>query len=846
LILSEERKRLEDALSRIGRIKVAVLEQTTRRELRHSLRVGRFHIVHFMGHGVGFDPETGEGALLLDSPEDRALPLSATGFAELFEGIEAPLLVVLNACETAGTAERVDPVRSVAASLVVAGLPAVLAQRSAIQDEAALILAEELYRQIAQGDSIEAAVTEGRLALRSERPNTTAWAIPALFIRPVPGDLPLATETPIVQAALPPDEPAGGPPRFVQKENRETQGTPENAGRSDVSNSGHLSVSPYAQGAFRTISAAVTAATEGSTVEIQPGIYRETVTIRKPLRIVGAAAETTILETTDQPAIVVEEAACEISGLKIIRRDTKRLINPHDLENLEAETKKLGPSDGRIDDSDPVAVVVKSGGHLKLDFCVVTAVNGVGCGVENADLKLASCQIIGCGLIGIAVSVGATASIDKCTLLGNGMTAVNATKAKHVYISKSRMSQALAPLSFDKVDANIDHCEIDHGRLGMFLCDSNVIAHNCHIHDCEMTGVLCKGASTGLIAECELTAIALQAFKIEDSASIRLVSNQSTDTKLHVHVSGSATPSVASCSFSGGLTGVLVEENANAIVTSSSFKDCNCALQTSGQGGLSAEDCSIASIKATAIEFYGLRKATALLCRIEDCQIGVGCGEGTEVEIDGCSIRQCSMKAVVAASGSSVTINHSTLCNNEGGGAAHGATLRITDSSINGNKHNGIIARQSTLELSECRIEENELGVAVLEGSKLSYPAPSIVQDNQCQWLIDDGSTIEGVLAAQEADALNEALRNNRLDAADEIVIKEMRRVAGIECFDTQEKVNKIPEIFLHSIHQIWQRSGHGPIFRRDWITGGRKGVLKEGRFFGPTWLCKRFWDLYL
>ncbi len=216
LDLPAERRKIEEDLSKVSGIEFVVLEQTTLRDLRLRLR-GKpsFHIVHFMGHGVGFDEESGEGALLLDSPGGEVARLSATGLTEMFEDLAAPALVVLNACETALTSGGVDPIRSVAASLVVAGLPAVLAQRTAIQDDAALILAEELYRRLAQDEPIEAAVAEARRALRLERWGTTEWAIPALFVRPAPGEvLPHPVEALVKETTPPPSsrEPAASEP----------------------------------------------------------------------------------------------------------------------------------------------------------------------------------------------------------------------------------------------------------------------------------------------------------------------------------------------------------------------------------------------------------------------------------------------------------------------------------------------------------------------------------------------------------------------------------------------------------------------------------------------------------
>jgi CHAT domain len=188
LALSSERIKIEHAFSRIKRTRIEVLKQATLQEMRLRLRDGRFHIVHFMGHGIQFDEATGEGALLFESPRGEVDRLSATKLAELFEDLEAPLLVVLNACHTAVTPEGVDPLRSVAASLVVAGLPAVLAHRAPIWDDSALILAEELYLRLAQGDPIEAAVAEARRALRLEERGTTDWTVPSLFVRPVPAE----------------------------------------------------------------------------------------------------------------------------------------------------------------------------------------------------------------------------------------------------------------------------------------------------------------------------------------------------------------------------------------------------------------------------------------------------------------------------------------------------------------------------------------------------------------------------------------------------------------------------------------------------------------------------------
>lgn len=198
LDLSGERKRIEQAFSSHADIDVEVIEHTTRKELRRRIREEKFHIVHYMGHGE-HDEADRTGALTLESPEGAPSPLSAAMFASFFNDIAQPVLVFLNACRTASAPPGLGPLAGVAAALVAEGLPAVLAMRTDIEDRAALELSEELYRRLAAGDSVEAALTEARLALHSERPGALDWAIPALFVRgeaatplPVPAEAPLA------------------------------------------------------------------------------------------------------------------------------------------------------------------------------------------------------------------------------------------------------------------------------------------------------------------------------------------------------------------------------------------------------------------------------------------------------------------------------------------------------------------------------------------------------------------------------------------------------------------------------------------------------------------------------
>lgn len=191
LNLAAERKRIESAFRDLDTVELDVLEHATHKSLRLQLREKPYHIVHVMSHGT-FRERPGAGALLLESEQGPPDPLTGDIFASFFKNGTTPMLVVLNACESAKSVGigTTDPFAGVATALLLEGLPAVLAMRTVVRDRSALEFSEELYRRMAAGDPIEAALAEARLALFALSPKATDWSIPTLFVQPPAADQP--------------------------------------------------------------------------------------------------------------------------------------------------------------------------------------------------------------------------------------------------------------------------------------------------------------------------------------------------------------------------------------------------------------------------------------------------------------------------------------------------------------------------------------------------------------------------------------------------------------------------------------------------------------------------------
>jgi len=163
-------------------VEVELLERPTLNALREALRRRPAHGLHFMGHGR-LDPERGVGELLFEDDGGEPDPVAAELLAEQVEDFADHVrIVVLNACQSARPG-ALEPGLGVAQALVATGVPAVVAMQFPVSDQAALSFSRSLYRSLAEGDPVDAAVAEGRRAIRRDLRGRPEEAVtPALFL----------------------------------------------------------------------------------------------------------------------------------------------------------------------------------------------------------------------------------------------------------------------------------------------------------------------------------------------------------------------------------------------------------------------------------------------------------------------------------------------------------------------------------------------------------------------------------------------------------------------------------------------------------------------------------------
>lgn len=189
LDVAAEMALIENALKKLkadGRVEVQILPNATRGELRRVYRRYDPHILHFTGHGML--KADGEGAIVLQDDDGNAQPVDASDMLKLTRSTSTKL-VVLSACATSAFGEESAAFMGVAPRLVWDGMPAVVAMQFAVPEHVARPFMQDFYEFLADGEPLEAAITEARIGASFDDEDSIFWAIPVLFMRAPDGNI---------------------------------------------------------------------------------------------------------------------------------------------------------------------------------------------------------------------------------------------------------------------------------------------------------------------------------------------------------------------------------------------------------------------------------------------------------------------------------------------------------------------------------------------------------------------------------------------------------------------------------------------------------------------------------
>ena len=215
LDVEKEWQKLKEAVRDLEERNLLIVDRlphATLTDLLNCLRKVDCHVFHFIGHG-SFNPATQESVLALENEKGSKRLISGDDLGIYLRDEEALRLVVLNACEGA-RASRTDPFSGAAQSLVLKGIPAVIAMQFEVSDEAAIAMASGFYSALADDYPVDAALTEARKAVFAAG-CTVEWGTPVLYMRAEDGRIFDVNKTAAQKAEVrsePAPQPAPEPP----------------------------------------------------------------------------------------------------------------------------------------------------------------------------------------------------------------------------------------------------------------------------------------------------------------------------------------------------------------------------------------------------------------------------------------------------------------------------------------------------------------------------------------------------------------------------------------------------------------------------------------------------------
>ena len=167
---------------------IKTIQNATKEMFLGALQQEEFHALHFIGAGTWADPESRWNPYSPVDPKHGQQVLLVFGAPQgskdsvTFVSADEMNSALLNKSTLRFVVLSSDRSEQVAQALTQTA-PAVLGIRNEITNQAAIPLMTTIYQGLLQGRTLDAAVTEGRLAIDRQNPGSREWGLPELYIQ---------------------------------------------------------------------------------------------------------------------------------------------------------------------------------------------------------------------------------------------------------------------------------------------------------------------------------------------------------------------------------------------------------------------------------------------------------------------------------------------------------------------------------------------------------------------------------------------------------------------------------------------------------------------------------------
>ncbi|MFI7604364.1 right-handed parallel beta-helix repeat-containing protein [Micromonospora sp. NPDC049366] len=405
-------------------------------------------------------------------------------------------------------------------------------------------------------------------------------------------------------------------------------------------NQPRLTVSATATDAHRTISAALQAAQPGSVIDVEPGSYPESLTVRSPCTI----------RATDGPGTVVISAA---AGSAVVSQAEDVVLDGLTLAGVDPD----------------LAVLDLSSGRLRLAECRIEAAAGAAiCARASSSLTVTGCQISNTGGAGIIAVDEAAVLVRDSSLTEIQTSAVVVQASATMVLRNSVVSDAGGNgiCGTEQSWLTVERCNVTRVTGPAIAVEGacNAVVRSSVVAQTYDVGLLVTGEARPVVEECRITGTAGAGIVVDSGADPHVVNASVAAAATHgLVVTGKATGTYVGLTIADSTAGLAVLDGADPLfqrLSVTGSRSHGITVASDGRGRW--EDSAVDGSRGANLHVSAGGAPELVRTRLTDSgDSGVVADDGAVVVLRGCDIGASGRDGVYARSGGEVMLEECTV-----------------------------------------------------------------------------------------------------------------------------------------------------------------------------------------
>ncbi|MCT4352809.1 right-handed parallel beta-helix repeat-containing protein [Streptomyces sp. Je 1-79] len=488
------------------------------------------------------------------------------------------------------------------------------------------------------------------------------------------------------------------------------------------------------------ITSALRAAARGraALIEIAPGHYEESLTVRGEVRLVAVDGPGSVVVSRLRGTVLETAGSVHVEGLVLTGRDTEAdtvacLAGALTLDHVEVRTPGGAGTHARpnthVTLRDSVllhgrTLFTASAGLIERCRFTDAADNAVAV-IEGARVAVRGSRIEGSRIHGVRVC-DARAEVTGCELTGTGNSALMADTRAELTVADCAISAVHAEgvMFVEQSRGSVDRTRVTDAQHGIGAASgANPVVRGCTLTDCRDSGINVQTSARGTFEGCHIVR----------AGNIAVFSAHGGAPEVRdCHISGGNVGVAVTESARGRFTGIRVEGLTNSalrvwngsggVFTDVRVDRCTLGLDTKGDGGTTADltDAVFRDVE-TAVTALGESRVTLRKAVVERGGVGFFAGEEAQLLLHDCEVRTVSIGGAAASGKAKLFARNLTVTGSEGAGlsGSESGYLDVADSAFTGCATAGAaFADRSAGRLVDCSVDGPE-GPAVLHNGRV-------------------------------------------------------------------------------------------------------------------------------